>query len=243
VDLSTYPIDPAAAQLLSEDIVRQRNVLPLRADDEQVWLAMVDPLDLDTVDAVRLQTGRSVVPLLVLPGDLLPVINRSFDVRERAEEMLREIESGQDEEVADERDLLDQAANAPIVRLVNTMIEGALSNYASDVHLEPQENGLRVRYRVDGVLYEQMMVPRASQAAIVSRVKVMAHMDIAERRRPQDGRISRAYQTAPSTFAFRPCRRCTGRRRFCACWTRERRRCRWSASAFRPVVAVKLEPH
>lgn len=191
VDLSTYPIDPAAARLFPESLIRERLVLPLRADDKLVWLAMADPLDLDTIDAVRLQTGRAVVPMLALPTELLPVINRSFDMRERAEQALRDIEV--EEEEASPQDLMDQAENAPIVRLVNTVIEGAFTNYASDIHLEPQEDGLRVRYRVDGLLYEQMVIPRTSQAAVLSRIKIMGRMDIAERRRPQDGRMSRAH--------------------------------------------------
>jgi type IV pilus assembly protein PilB len=194
VDLARETIDPSAARLLPEEMVRERLVLPLRADETQVWLAMVDPLDLDTIDAVRLQTGRSVVPLLALPGELMPVINRSYDAREQAEKALREIApAARDEEEANAQDLIDQAANAPIVRLVNSIIDGAFTNYASDVHLEPQEDSLRVRYRVDGVLYEQMNIPRANQAAITSRIKIMGRMDIAERRRPQDGRLTRTH--------------------------------------------------
>ncbi len=200
VDLSTYPIEADAARLLPESLVRERLVLPLRADKEQVWLAMADPLDLDTIDRVRLQTGRTVVPMLALPAELLPVINRSYDMRERAQEALREIEPAEEEEAA-AQDLLDQAENAPIVRLVNTVVDGAFTNYASDIHLEPQEDGLRVRYRVDGVLHEQMMIPRANQAAVTSRIKIMGRMDIAERRRPQDGRISRVYHNR--TFDLR----------------------------------------
>jgi type IV pilus assembly protein PilB len=194
VDLARETIDPTAARLLPEEMVRERLVLPLRADETQVWLAMVDPLDLDTIDAVRLQTGRSVVPLLALPGELMPVINRSYDAREQAEQALREIApAASDEEEASAQDLADQAANAPIVRLVNSIIDGAFTSYASDVHLEPQEDGLRVRYRVDGVLYEQMNIPRANQAAVTSRIKIMGRMDIAERRRPQDGRLTRTH--------------------------------------------------
>jgi type IV pilus assembly protein PilB len=194
VDLSNYPIDATAARLLPEELLAERQVLPLRADDHQVWLAMVDPLDLDTIDVVRLQTGLRVNPLLAMPTELLPLINRTFDMRGRAEQALREIEVTGDEEEASAQDLMTQAENAPIVRLVNTVIEGAFNQGASDIHLEPQEDGMRVRYRVDGVLDERMTVPRASQAAVISRIKVMGHMDIAERRRPQDGRIARVYQ-------------------------------------------------
>lgn len=192
VDLTTYPIDPTAARLVPEKLVVERLVLPLRAEAGQVWLAMADPLDLDTIDVVQMQTGLQVVPLLALPTELLPIINRSYDMRARAEQALSEIEAPEEE--VSTQDLLHQAENAPIVRLVNTVMEGAFNQAASDIHLEPQDNGLRVRYRVDGLLYEQMVIPRSNQAAVVSRIKVMAHLDIAERRRPQDGRISRVHQ-------------------------------------------------
>ncbi|HVK06490.1 MAG TPA: GspE/PulE family protein [Armatimonadaceae bacterium] len=194
VDLAGFEADPATARLLPENLIRERKILPVRADDKTIWLAMEDPLDLDVIDAVHLQTNRSVNPLLALPGDLTAAINRSFDVRDRANELIREIGGLGDAEAESEKDLLDRAEDAPIVRLVNTIVDGAFETSASDIHLEPQEDGLRVRYRVDGVLYEQMVLPRANQAAVVSRIKVIAGMDIAERRRPQDGRISRRHQ-------------------------------------------------
>jgi type IV pilus assembly protein PilB len=202
VDLDTYPIDPAASHLLPESLIRERLVLPLRSTSKQVWLAMVDPLDLYTMDDVRLYTGRWVVPLLTLPTDLLPVINRTFDARERATELaIHDIAGGaevaeveeEDQEIG-ARELLDQAEGAPIIRLVNSIIANAFAERASDIHMEPTRKGLRVRYRIDGVLFEQMTIPRASQPAAISRIKIMAHMDIAERRRPQDGRITRVYQ-------------------------------------------------
>ncbi len=193
VDLSETEINPEAVRLLPESLIRERMVLPLRMDDENLWLAMVDPLDLDVTDTVGLQTGRRVVPLLSFSSELLPAINRSHNFRERAEQVMRELAPEAEEEES-AQELLGKAENAPVVRLVNTLIDGAFDGGASDIHLEPQEDGMRVRYRVDGILYEQMLIPRASQRAVVSRVKVISGMDIAERRRPQDGRISRARQ-------------------------------------------------
>ncbi|MES2461705.1 MAG: ATPase, T2SS/T4P/T4SS family [Armatimonadota bacterium] len=193
VDLSDEEINPDAVRLLPEALIRERMVLPLRVDEENLWLAMADPLDLDVTDSVGLQTGRRVIPLLSFSSELLPAINRSHNFRERAEMVMREL-SPEAEDEESEQDLLGKAENAPVVRLVNTLIDGAFDGGASDIHMEPQEDGMRVRYRVDGILYEQMLIPRASQRAVVSRVKVISGMDIAERRRPQDGRISRNRQ-------------------------------------------------
>ncbi len=193
VDLSETEINPEAVRLLPEALIRERQILPIRADAENLWLAMADPLDLDVTDSVGLQTGRRVIPLLSFASELLPAINRSHDFRERAELVMRELEPETDDEESPQ-ELLGKAENAPVVRLVNTLIDGAFDAGASDIHLEPQEDGMRVRYRVDGILYEQMRIPRASQRAVVSRVKVISGMDIAERRRPQDGRISRNRQ-------------------------------------------------
>jgi type IV pilus assembly protein PilB len=192
-DLSETEISPDAVRLLPEVLIREKLILPVRADEENLWLAMADPLDLDVTDSVGLQTGRRVIPLLSFASDLLPAINRSHDFRERAEKVMRELEPETDDEES-AQELLGKAENAPVVRLVNTLIDGAFDAGASDIHLEPQEDGMRVRYRVDGILYEQMLIPRASQRAVVSRVKVISGMDIAERRRPQDGRISRSRQ-------------------------------------------------
>lgn len=193
VELSDYPISDEALRLLPESMVREKLVLPVKTDAQQIWLAMVDALDLDTIDAIRLMTGKHVIPLLVLRPDLLAVVNREFDGRERAEQALRELE-GMEEDNQTERELLDQAEEVPIVRLVNTVLDGAFMAGASDIHLEPQGNELRIRYRVDGMLSEQMTAPRSSQDAIISRIKIMGSMDIAERRRPQDGRITRTFQ-------------------------------------------------
>lgn len=175
VDLSTYPIDFAAARLLPEEMVRQRLILPVRADDEQVWLAMEDPFDLETIDGVREQTGRRVVPMLALLTQLLPVINRCYNKHEiRITVPARPgvlIEPLILEEPAASPVVAQNVSNAfeqnPLSLLANNLVDGLFLNHASDVHLEPQADGLRVRYRVNGEMHEQTVGPGAWQAALL----------------------------------------------------------------------------
>jgi type IV pilus assembly protein PilB len=199
-DLTQSETDPEVVRLLPEQMVRQRQILPIRMEGACVWLAMVDPLDLDALDAARLMLRRPIRPALVLSQDLQPIINKVFDVRERAEQALRELEDLEDEAEGDDGGI-SQVDEVPIIRLVNSILDAAFVNGASDIHLEPQARDLRVRFRVDGMLYEQMTIPRANRDAAVSRLKVIAGMDIAERRRPQDGRITRSFQH--TTFDLR----------------------------------------
>ncbi|MGC4047862.1 MAG: GspE/PulE family protein [Armatimonas sp.] len=200
VDLTQVETDPEVVRLLPEQMVRQRQILPVRTEGNSVWLAMVDPMDLDALDAARLMLRRPIQQVLVLSLDLMPVINKVFDVRERAEQALKELED-QEGEAESEDGGLSQIDEVPIIRLVNSILDAAFVNGASDIHLEPQARDLRVRFRVDGLMYEQMVIPRANRDAAISRIKVISGMDIAERRRPQDGRITRNFQHA--TFDLR----------------------------------------
>jgi len=181
--------------LVPESFIRERRVMPLRIDDGRLYVATADPLDLSVLDDLKLIAGMPVVPLLSLERDLLAAINMHFDSRRHAEQAIKDIDAEKAangdalaEPSAEELSLL--ASDAPVVRLVNSVINGATGGGASDIHLEPQRDDMRVRYRVDGLLYDQMTIPRGHQAAVVSRVKIMARMNIAERRLPQDGRIA-----------------------------------------------------
>lgn len=200
LDLTQTEVDPELVRLLPEQMVRQRQILPIKMEGNKIWLAMADPLDLDALDAARLMLRRPIQQMLVLSFDLLPVINKVFDVRERAEQALKELED-QEEEAEGDDNGLSQVDEVPIIRLVNSILDAAFVNGASDIHLEPQARDLRVRFRVDGLMYEQMMIPRANRDAAISRIKVISGMDIAERRRPQDGRITRSFQH--TTFDLR----------------------------------------
>lgn len=189
VDLSEAEIDLDLAREVPETLARSKFVLPFASKGRSVRVAFADPLNLATVDELTARLGKTVAPFLALRADINDALNRVHSVRHKAESVLEELPSDfADLALAD--DLEAMADDAPIVRLVNNIIEGAISLGASDVHLEPNENNVRVRYRMDGLLHEQMIIPRAHAPATISRLKIMSSMDIAERRRPQDGRFS-----------------------------------------------------
>jgi general secretion pathway protein E len=176
---------------LSVKYLRQYTVCPVSVEGGVVTLATADPLNPVVVDEVRQATGLAVNLVVSLPEAITEAIDRTY---EGAASPLQRIVDGMDEERGVEGDddvshLRDLAFEAPVVRLVNLLVEGAIGAEASDIHIEPFEDTLRVRYRVDGILFDQEAPPRRLQAAVTSRIKIMAEMNIAERRLPQDGRI------------------------------------------------------
>jgi type IV pilus assembly protein PilB len=188
VDLSHTPVDPAAVRLVPSSLAQRRRVLPLRLEGDRLVTAMVDPLDLSTVDELRLLTRKRIVPVVTTERDLTRAFYDQFSPLARARDAIAALEESPGD-APEESSLLEQAAgDTPIISIVNSILSGAVAAEASDIHLEPQEKGLRVRYRMDGLLQEQMVVPQAQQAAVLSRIKIMANMDIAETRRSQDGR-------------------------------------------------------
>ncbi|MDX2179625.1 MAG: ATPase, T2SS/T4P/T4SS family [Bryobacteraceae bacterium] len=158
-------------------------VAPYSIDGDTLELAMADPLDFDTVAAVRAATGMKVAPVLAGESEIREALARQFGERREAVEALGN-DAGEDLE-----HLRDLASEAPVIRAVNSMIAEAVEKRASDIHIEPFEKEFRIRYRIDGVLQEQPPPPREMKAAVISRVKLMAKLNIAERRLPQDGRI------------------------------------------------------
>jgi general secretion pathway protein E len=171
---------------LAPRFMRQCRFLPYAAVDSTLTIAMADPLDFETISAVRGFTGLKVVAVLAGEAEILDAIDKFYGEQEQ-EASEGEGHAGTAEE--DLEQLRDMASEAPVIRLVNTMIALAAEKRASDIHIEPFEKEFRVRYRVDGVLYNQEPPPRELKAAIISRVKLMAKLNIAERRLPQDGRI------------------------------------------------------
>ena len=170
---------------LSPRFMRQCRCLPFGLRDSTLLVAIADPLDFETLSAVTGFTGLKVEPLLAAEQDILDAIDRYYGGEER--DSAAEGRAGESQE--DLEQLRDMASEAPVIRLVNTMIGQAVEKRSSDIHIEPFEKEFRVRYRVDGVLYSQDPPPRELKAAIISRVKLMAKLNIAERRLPQDGRI------------------------------------------------------
>ncbi|MCH7719634.1 MAG: type II/IV secretion system protein [Planctomycetes bacterium] len=188
-------LDPQIGQLIPEAVARGRQVLPVAVEDQKLMVAMVATDDLEAISEVELLTGYPVEPVGTSPAQMLAALERCFDETITAQQTiidmrLDEIRSGQPEVTDVDPDHDYKADDAPMVRLVNSLISGSVRMRASDIHLEPQAKCVRVRYRVDGELQEIMTLPRKVLSAVVSRIKVMADMDITEQRRPQDGHIS-----------------------------------------------------
>ncbi len=189
-----YPKEPVAIDNLTIKFMKQCLFVPLELVDNTLKIGMADPGDHYTIDALRLAYGYNVEALEGVREDILETIERLYGagsqsletIIEEAGKDIFEIDTSGNEDVDHLRDL---ASEAPIIRLVNRLILNAVEIRASDIHFEPFENEFKVRYRIDGVLHEVDSPPHRLQAAIISRVKIMAKLDIAERRLPQDGRI------------------------------------------------------
>jgi type IV pilus assembly protein PilB len=188
VDLSEVEINGDVARMLPEQVALARRALPFRDAGKNIHVAMADPLDVGAADHVRSILGKGVVTYVALAPDIADATKRVFDVRHKAASVLDEITT--DSTFVESGVPDTQAEEAPIVRLINSIVEGAFSAGASDIHLEPHEYNVRVRYRVDGLLYDQMTIPSGHLNSLVSRLKIIARLDIAEKRRPQDGRFT-----------------------------------------------------
>jgi type IV pilus assembly protein PilB len=181
-------IPPALLAQVPSDFAMRHQVLPLREEDHSLVVAMANPFDVTVLDDLRLLTSRDVRAVVASPRKISDAIEQCY-----MEKMFRDIDDMQTEEVAEEdleiADLQKMAREALVIKLVNLILHQAVQERASDVHIEPHEKELRVRYRVDGVLRDASSPPRHLHPAIISRIKIMADMDIAERRLPQDGRV------------------------------------------------------
>ncbi len=185
-----YPAVAVNQAPLSVRFLKNAKVVPVREDDERVELAMSDPRAVDVQKAVAVACDKSVVPRLGLPSDIETAIERCYSGGPSSlGQLVEDIETVDRDADVDVEQLKDLASEAPVIRLVNLLIQRAVEAGASDIHIEPFEDALTVRYRVDGVLREVEAPPSRFTAAVVSRVKIMAKLNIAERRLPQDGRI------------------------------------------------------
>jgi len=186
VNLAVFPVDRTAASLIPERLARRRLVIGIGFEDAGLLLAMADPLDIETVDDVRLTTGMKVIPVVGTPSQIVYAIDKFITSADAFQELASETSDLELESIPDDI----RGEDVPVVRIVNQIIREAIAEGASDIHLEPDEDGVRVRYRIDGVLTDFARLPRSAKAGSLSRLKIMADMDIAERRRPQDGRIA-----------------------------------------------------
>jgi type IV pilus assembly protein PilB len=186
IDLVGYPIDPEAMARVPLPLVLRHRVIGLSMTEDEIVLGVTDPGDIVALDDVRAATGLTVRPAVVARTEVRKIIDRM----RREDTDLSEIAKSLRAENQEQTNLSSSDDEAPIVRYVNSLIEQAIANRASDLHLEPGEGDMRVRYRIDGVMHEIDVVPREVQSALISRLKIMANVDITERRVPQNGRIS-----------------------------------------------------
>ncbi|MDH4139453.1 MAG: ATPase, T2SS/T4P/T4SS family [Coriobacteriia bacterium] len=192
VNLAAYDIDRNATALLSERFAAHRSAIGIGFEDDRLVLAMADPLDIETIDDVEMRTGHKVLPVVASRTQIDYAIAKYL----ASSDVLADVVESVDE-IGAEAEVAVVGEDVPVVRLVNQLVREAVHDGASDIHLEPERNDVRIRYRVDGVMQEMMRVPSAARAGMISRVKIMAELDIAERRRPQDGRIAVAVDGTP----------------------------------------------
>ncbi|KJF28221.1 type II secretion system protein E [Clostridium aceticum] len=199
MNLNKYYISPTAPKKISENLARKHLIIPINIIGEKLIVAMADPLNLLAIDDVKLATGLDVDIVIATTNDILNAINKYFDNREVAEQAIEEFTTQQKPQEIDDKDsqLENDINNAPVVKLVNTIISQAVKNKASDIHIEPFEKNVRIRYRIDGDLKEIMTPAKSTHSAIVTRIKIISKLDISEKRIPQDGRVEVTIEKRP----------------------------------------------
>lgn len=208
IDLYEERVDQDVARMISADMINRHQAMPVRVEGNNVIVAMVDPLNLLAIDDIRLSTGLDVVARITSPHALKFAYDQLFGVTAEAEKHMEEFRQEQmkkgyviDDTLAD-KGTMAEIEQAPIVKLVDTVLEGAVDHRASDVHIEPKEDHAIVRYRVDGMLHRILTIPRHAVAAVTARLKIMARCDTSERRKPQDGRIDLEIRDATFDIRF-----------------------------------------
>ena len=186
VNLDNYQLNPEILGLLDPELVKRFKAIPVDKNGDRLTVAMSDPEDVVAINDIAMATGCQVIPVIAAKGEIDKAIRQHFTMRESMEQI---VEDAQLEEEIDPDDLSLMTDDAPIVRMVNDIIEQAVNDGASDIHIEPRENELIVRFRIDGILHQHMDTPKSTHPLMVSRLKIMGELDIAERRVPQDGRI------------------------------------------------------
>ncbi len=191
IDVRNYAYDPALGDLIPPKMIERYNILPLRKQDNKLYIVTADPLDFQALETLRLATGLSIVPCLGLEDEIKKAIFKYFGTT-AAKEAIEVLSTEGEEESRPPEEEVDVSMgynDAPIVSLVNGILEGAIRENASDIHLEPNPINMRVRQRIDGILHQTMTIPKKIQPLVTSRIKIMGKLDIAEKRRPQDGKF------------------------------------------------------
>jgi type IV pilus assembly protein PilB len=195
IELQDYSIDPEVLDIVPKALAYKYRIIPVFKIEDSLTVAMANPGDVHVIDAVRRETGLEVEPAISLENDILSALEDHYGTSENFDASFDEViqhiedEKPEEEETTSAEKLKQLSAEAPVVKLVNIIISQAILDRASDIHIEPEEKSLRVRYRIDGILHESLSPPKHLQAAIISRIKILADLDIAESRVPQDGRF------------------------------------------------------
>ncbi|HDN84951.1 MAG TPA: type II secretion system protein GspE [Candidatus Aerophobetes bacterium] len=197
VKLSNYKLDPEVVEILPENVIRREKVIPLAKSGNVLTIATADPLNVLLIDSLRARTGYEIQTIVATPTEIEQAIADYFSSKaEKDLDNLIQHSTDEDnltvvegEERVDLDRLLQETEQAPIIKMVNMILSRGIRERASDIHIEPFEEKLQVRYRIDGILYPSMNLPKRVQNAVISRIKVLSEMDIAERRLPQDGRF------------------------------------------------------
>ncbi len=195
IELAATETDPSVLKVIPREIARRYEVFPIRRQGDTIVLAMCNPVDWMAIDDLKFLTGYEIEPLLADEYSISEAIEAHYDEDESSYQKLLdnlgeyELEVIEEEEDEDPTALAAQVEAAPVVKFINSLLADAVNHGASDVHIEPYEDELRIRYRVDGVLRETLSPPLKMKAALISRIKILADLNIAERRVPQDGRI------------------------------------------------------
>jgi type IV pilus assembly protein PilB len=207
ITLSHYEIDKAILKTIPTDVVRKYQIIPVDRTGNTLTVALADPSNIFILDEIKLLTKCEIVPLISYESDIKQAIVRYYEDDSSAfEEMMKDITDAEDIEVIevgddiDEDKLREQMEEAPVIKLVNLLITQAIKDRVSDIHIEPYEKDLRVRYRIDGVLHEVAPPHKSLQNAIISRLKIISDLDIAERRLPQDGRFKMRFTNREIDF-------------------------------------------
>ncbi|WP_243292070.1 ATPase, T2SS/T4P/T4SS family [Bacillus sp. FJAT-47783] len=183
VSLYNYPFDISLTKLITKDFAKRNSVIPLKKEGGKLFVAMVDPMDYFVINDLRLTTGFTIEPVIATKDDIIRSLNKLYDIEEFDEEWM------EDHMIANTAVENIEDGDSPIVKLVNQLIQQAIVQNASDIHLDPQEQKIVVRFRVDGTLRTERLLPKQIQAHLITRVKIMANLNITEQRLPQDGRI------------------------------------------------------
>jgi type IV pilus assembly protein PilB len=194
VNLAPEMVEPMVAHLVSYEMASRHNVIPIKREDDKLRVAMSSPLNLSVRDQIEMKTGYKVIPVAATPTAIKRAVRYHFDVTNVTKQAIvsMRLQEGPDKSIQDDKTEPESAklGDSPIAKLVSSIIGGAIDSRASDIHIEPQGSDVRVRYRVDGTLRSSLTVPLSAQQEMVSHIKIMANMDISERRVPQDGHVT-----------------------------------------------------